>query len=80
MKNKTPKIRKKIGKNDGYIVIDKDTLYDLYYNQKMSIQAISHVFYVSHVTILNRFKEYGFDKKMPRKEIIRATKKRNKNS
>jgi transcriptional antiterminator len=67
-------------RNPNFIEINKEVLYDLYYNQNMSILDIADLFYVSHVTILNRFKDYGFTKRTERSTLIRAKKERDKKS
>ena len=67
-------------RNPNFIAIDKDVLYDMYYNQHMSVLDIANVFYVSHVTILNRFKDYGFTKRVEGRILIRAKKERDKKS
>ena len=55
-------------KNSHYIEIDKDDLYRLYIVEKMKLVDIAKHYYVSHPTIINRLKEYGFYKKWKWKE------------
>jgi transcriptional regulator of aromatic amino acid metabolism len=50
-------------KNEHYIEIDKDELYDLYIVKNWSLTKIAKHYYVSHPTIINRLKEYGIYEK-----------------
>jgi hypothetical protein len=51
-----------------YIKIDKDELYDLYWNKGFSLKMLcEEKYFCSHATIINRMKEYG----IPRREVKR---------
>ena len=45
------------------IKVDKEQIYNLYYNQKKSSQQISDILGVSKRTILRRMKEYNFERR-----------------
>jgi hypothetical protein len=49
-----------VRKNEHYIEISKDELYKLYIVEKRSLVDIAKIYYVSHPTIVNRLKEFGF--------------------
>lgn len=61
-------------RNAGFIHIDKDTLYELYWIQGLSLKKIAQSFFVSHPTIINRMNDYGIE----RKRTGRYEKKTNK--
>ena len=58
-KTNTPYVRKKEGKNGGYLPIDPLTLFDLYWNKKLTYREIAFALNVCHQTICNRMKEFG---------------------
>lgn len=50
-------------KNAGYVLIPEEELRKLYYEDFLSIKKIAEQYYVSHVTVLNRIKEFNLEKR-----------------
>jgi Zn-dependent peptidase ImmA (M78 family) len=50
-------------KNAGYVLIPEEELRKLYYEDFLSIKKIAEQYYVSHVTVINRMKEFNLEKR-----------------
>lgn len=59
-------VRRKLGRNEGYVYIDKLVLEHLYITKRLSQRQIAEVFSVSHTIIYLRLKEYGIQARPPR--------------
>ena len=61
-------------KNAGYVLIPEEELRKLYYEDFLSVKKIADEYYVSHVTVLNRMKEFGLEKRDGRSTIEKRRK------
>lgn len=59
-------------KNEHYIEIDRDELYEFYIVKKWSLTKIAKHYYVSHPTIINRLKEFGLYRKWKEKKNAKS--------
>lgn len=56
--------KKATRKRSHYIPIDKDELYDLYWNKGYSLKMLAEAkYFCSHPTLINRMKEFGIPRK-----------------
>ena len=58
-----------------YIEIPEEELKKYYYEEKLSLQEIAAIYYVSHPTVLNRMKEYGMEKRGYRSDLNHRSEK-----
>ena len=58
-----------------YIEIPEEELKKYYYEEKLSLQKIAAIYYVSHPTVLNRMKEYGMEKRGYRSDLNHRSEK-----
>jgi hypothetical protein len=61
MIEKKKRIRRKVGRNSHYVDIPENELRELYYILSWPIIRIAEWYEVTHPTIINRMKEYGFE-------------------
>jgi len=76
-KSLSEETKKKIALNHFKIIIPKETLFDLYNNQKLSFKKIADKYSVGQLTILRLYKFYGF-KSRSLSEALLISKKDNK--